>query len=191
MTRQETAQIMDILKAAYPQFYSKLKANEMANALTLWAALFADDDPKIVGLAVKALIVGDTKGFPPVIGQVKEYMRRITRPSEMTEAEAWALLAKAVRNSGYNSVKEFDNLPVLIQRLVGSPTQLKEWAMVDTDELQTVVQSNFMRSYRARSQSEREYLALPQEVRELMSGLASGMSMLSDRTTAIEPGEAE
>lgn len=43
--------------------------------------------------------------------------------------------------------------------------------------MQSVVQSNFMRSYRARAQHEREYLALPPEVKGLMEEIAAGFAM--------------
>lgn len=104
-------------------------------------------------------------------------------------------MASALRNSGYNSVTEFDKLPPVVRRIIGSPSQLREWAMMDSDTVQSVVQSNFMRSYRARAQSEREYLALPPEVKGLMEEIAGAMSMPalkeSDRSYDIRQLESE
>ena len=96
----------------------------------------------------------------------------ISRPAELSEGEAWALIAKALRNSSYNSEKEFAALPENLQRLVGHPSQLREWASMDTGTVQSVVQSNFMRSYRARAESERKLLAMPAEVRQKLTGAA-------------------
>jgi hypothetical protein len=85
-------------------------------------------------------------------------MYRGTQPNEMTEAEAWALVRKAASNSFYGqAAKEFDKLPPILQRLVGTPNQLRDWGMMDSNEFNTVVASNFQRSYRARVKSDKEY----------------------------------
>ena len=67
---------------------------------------------------------------------------------------------------GYGEPTE--RLPELLQRIVGSPDQLAEWERVDDDKIDTVIQSNFMRSFRARAANEREYLALPTDIRRAM-----------------------
>lgn len=195
MTREETIKVLAVLKAAYPAFYRGMKADELNGIVNLWASQFEGDDYKTVGAAVQAHIATDTKGYPPHIGAIKEAIRKITQPDEMSEMEAWGYVASALRNSGYNSVTEFDKLPPVVQRIVGSPSQLREWAMMDSDTVQSVVQSNFMRSYRARAQHEREYLALPENVRELMAQLAGSMAMPalkeSDRSYDIRQLESE
>lgn len=195
MTREETIKVLAVLKAAYPAFYRGMKADELNGIVNLWASQFEGDDYKTVGAAVQAHIATDTKGYPPHIGAIKEAIRKITQPDEMSEMEAWGYVASALRNSGYNSVTEFDKLPPVVQRIVGSPSQLREWAMMDSDTVQSVVQSNFMRSYRVRAQSEREYLALPENVRELMGQLAGSMAMPalkeSDRSYDIRQLESE
>lgn len=195
MTREETIKVLAVLKAAYPAFYRGMKADELNGIVNLWASQFEGDDYKTVGAAVQAHIATDTKGYPPHIGAIKEAIRKITQPDEMSEMEAWSYVASALRNSGYNSVTEFDKLPPVVQRIVGSPSQLREWAMMDSDTVQSVVQSNFMRSYRVRAQSEREYLALPESVKELMGQLAGSMAMPalkeSDRSYDIRQLESE
>ena len=195
MTREETIKVLAVLKAAYPAFYRGMKADVLNGIVNLWASQFEGDDYKTVGAAVQAHIATDTKGYPPHIGAIKEAIRKITQPDEMSEMEAWGYVASALRNSGYNSVTEFDKLPPVVRRIVGSPSQLREWAMMDSDTVQSVVQSNFMRSYRARAQHEREYLALPENVRELMAQLAGSMAMPalkeSDRSYDIRQLESE
>lgn len=177
MDRADVLRIMGVLKAAYPAYYRDMGAKEANSIVALWEEMFREDDPQVVALAVKAHIVNDKKGFPPHIGAIKEAMVKITTPEEMTEQEAWALVARACRNGTYGAQKEFDALPPVVQRLVGSPNQLKEWATMDTHELQTVVASNFQRSYRARAAHEREYLALPGDVRQAMESLAGAFKM--------------
>lgn len=177
MTYDETLAIMSVLKAAYPAYYRGMNRQDAEAAVALWAEMFADEPAQIVALAVKSLIATDTKGFPPHIGAVKDSIVKLKQPNEMTEAEAWALVSKATRNSTYNSAEEFDKLPPVVQRIVGSPMQLREWAAMDTDTLQSVVASNFQRSYKARAVKEREFMALPSEIRQISEQLAAGMSL--------------
>lgn len=175
MTYDETLSIMAVLKAAYPNFYRDMKRSEAEGIVSLWTEMFKDEPAEIVAVAVKAHIVNDKKGFPPHIGAIKEAILKIKRPDEMTEMEAWALVDKATRNAKYGAREEFEKLPPLIQRLVGSPNQLREWAMMESDKVASIVSSNFQRSFRARATSEREFLALPADVRGVMEQLAEGM----------------
>ena len=195
MNQKETIAVLAVLKTAYPQFYRGLSPQELQETVTLWSEMFAAEDFQVVKAAVKAHIATDAKGYPPHIGAIKAAIRKITQPDEMSEMEAWGYVSRALRNSGYNSVTEFDKLPPVVQRIVGSPFQLREWAAMDSDTVQSVVQSNFMRSYRARSQSEREYLALPAEVKETMAQLADSMSLPvlreGDRSYDIKKMESE
>lgn len=169
MTYKDTLQIMTALEAAYPNYYKNSENREQATKL--WAELFADDDVMVVAAAVKSFIANDDKGFPPVIGQIKNLVRSLTTEKEMTEIEAWGLVSAALRNGFYGAEEEFAKLPPVIQRIVGSPATLRDWAQIDSESVQTVIASNFQRSYRARAKSEREFLALPQATRDILSQL--------------------
>ena len=177
MTLEETSAVMDVLTVAYPQFYRHQTDAEKLMAATLWADMFSDEPVSVVLAAVKALIASDDKGYPPVIGAVKSKIRLLTTPKEMTEQEAWALVAKAVGNSIWEAKKEYDKLPPVIQRIVGSHTQLREWAVMDSQALHSVVASNFQRSYRARAAHEREYMALPSSVRQAIGGISARFAL--------------
>ena len=174
MNYDETLAIMGVLKAAYPSYYKDMSRKDAEAVVGLWQAMFADDPAQVVAAAVKAHIATDRKGFPPHIGAIKDAITKVTAPEEMTELEAWGLVHKAICNGTYGSQKEFDKLPPVLQRLVGSPNQLKEWAMMDADTVSSVVASNFQRSYKARAASEREFLALPSDVRQTMAQLTGG-----------------
>lgn len=177
MNRPETLKIMAVLQAAYPQFYAKKSQEELNGIVNLWEEMFEDEPYQVVAMAVKAMIKTRVSTFPPGIGEINEQIQRLTQPEEMTELEAWALVSRAVRNSAYNSQREFDRLPELVQRVVGSPSQLREWSQMDSDTVNSVVSSNFQRSYRARAKNERDYQALPASVRSFMAQLADGLDM--------------
>lgn len=169
MNKSESATILSILKIGYPNFYKDLSGEEVKNAINLWTTMFADDSALVVTEAVKALMC--TLKFPPTIADVKEKIALITQPEVMSEMEAWARVKGAM--SYYSAQDNFNNLDPILQRLVGSPNQLREWAVMDTETINSVVQSNFMRSYRARVASEREYIALPNSAKSLIDALAT------------------
>lgn len=177
MTRSEAIMIFNILKAAYPNSYKGMTKDDANNVINLWCDMFDDEDDRYIGLAVKAFITSDTKGFPPTIGQLKNMIYKLKNPDEMTEQEAWNHVMKALSNSLYNAEEEFKKLPEVIQRILGNHKTLKEWAMIDRETLSTVTASNFMRSYKARAKNEREYLALPQSVRDVAKQLGANMNM--------------
>lgn len=189
MTIEETGIIMDILTTAYPRFYSGPDSPDMVKTLRLWAEMFARDDVALVAAAVKALIESDSKGFPPHIGAVKEKLRLITGGDELTEAEAWGIVAKALRNSAYGSREEFEKFPPIIKRIVGNPAQLREWAQMDSEAVHSVVASNFQRSYKTIASREREFAKLPPDVKALVGKLADSKKMdaLQEKKPALPP----
>ena len=181
MTREETLAVMSVLKAAYPGFYRDMKRSEAEGIVSLWEEMFRDDPAQVVGMAVKAHIAGDGKGYPPTIGAIKQAVAKLTRPKEldMSELEAWGLVRRAVQNGIYGAQKEFDALPPVVQQCVGSPSQRKEWALLEEDVVASVVASNFQRSYRARAAQAKEFLALPADVRSAMQQLGAGLQLKS------------
>lgn len=96
--------------------------------------------------------------YPPTIADIREEARRFMPKGsgvEMSDMEAWAIVDKAIAKSTYFAKREFANLPPLCQRVVGSPSNLRKWAQLPLETLETVIQSQFLKSFRA----ERERMA--------------------------------
>ena len=177
MTKKEMAEILALMQANYPDDFRGMSDSAMTGKINLWFMQFRDDEYRDVLAAVMAHIATDTSRFMPPIGVIKAKLTEIRLPEELTPQEAWEMVSRATRNSTYNSGEEFAKLPPVVQRLVGSPMQLKEWAAMDTETLQSVVGSNFQRSYKVRAAKEREFLALPANVKDAMEQIAAGMKM--------------
>lgn len=177
MTYDETAKIFTVLKVNYNNFFKSLSRMEAEAMLNLWTEMFADEPYELVGAAIKTYIATDTTGYPPNVGKIKEHVRNLMQPNIMTEQEAVNLIFKACSNSAYNSQAEFDKLPPILQRLVGSPARLKEWALMDSDVLHSVVASNLMRSYKAIVEKEKQNQALPSDIKKLIAETAQKMSL--------------
>ena len=80
MNKEETQQILTVMKAAYPSFYKGITRKDAIATVNLWADIFQDDPAVEVGLAVKSLIATRTNNFPPTIGEVKEELHKRMEP---------------------------------------------------------------------------------------------------------------
>ncbi len=161
MTPKETKSVLALLKAAYPNFYKDLPREDLVAAVNLWQKQFEDYDGQAVLNAVYALIAEREEGFPPTIGAVKQQAARLYAAVVLPESEAWALVSRAARNGAYGWKREFEKLPPLVQKAVGSAEQLRIWAGMEESEVETVVASNFRRSYCRAAEEERARQLLP------------------------------
>lgn len=167
MTETEVRQLLAMAQAVYPN-YNPPSREVAVNA---WLMCLSEYDNNVVMVAFKAYITTDTSGFAPSIGQLLDKLHAIQSPQELNEMEAWSLVSKALRNGYYGAVEEFDNLPPLVQKAVGSPDNLRNWSQTDTNSIENVVQSNFMRSYRLVVNRENEIKKMPADVRTLIENV--------------------
>ena len=167
MTREETVKIIRIMVDSYPNY----KSNNISETVDVWQMMLSDYDYNLVAMALKAYILSDTSGFAPSIGQLVAKIQILTKPQELSEMEAWSLVRKAIGNGNYGSVEEFEKLPPTVQKAVGSADMIKRWAMSDSNEVSTVIQSNFLRSYRTAVKRDEEYAKMPEDVKKLISSI--------------------
>lgn len=167
MTREETKKILMMVQASYPNF----NPPDKTVTVDTWFLLLKDNEYLAIEQALMAYITTDTSGFAPSIGQLLDKLHTIQSPQELNEMEAWALVSKALRNGYYGAVEEFNKLPPLVQKAVGSPDNLRNWSQTDTNSIENVVQSNFMRSYRLVVNRENEIKKMPADVRTLIENV--------------------
>ena len=179
MTFDQTKEILTLLQCEYPLSFSKMDDRMMAVKLKKWTKEFERDDFRIVEAAVDVLIRSNRE-FAPNIGQIREKMYQLSNPDALTETEAWALVSKACRNSN-RAKEEFAKLPPEVQEAVGNYEMIKTWGMMNEDEVESVVASNFMRSYRVHVKRKQEMALVPPEIRELLAGMTAKM-MIGDES---------
>ena len=186
MTEQETKSLLAYLSATWDM----AKDKDPRQVLAVWHDIFREDDVRLVQAAVK-LYVNQEK-FAPKPADIRENIRELTAEREQTEMEAWNLMRKAIRGASMESwsrtltedgpgdpsaVVQFRKLPEHLQLIVGSPEQLADWERLDSKQLDTVIQSNFMRSYRSVS-AERERMAmLPEHLRQALPGVSKAPAL--------------
>lgn len=147
MTEKDAIRILAMIEANWQPV-----KNQQA-AIDLWASCFRDDPVEIVQTAVMALIQTSDMNFRPTVGMVRRKMHDIINGEKMTETEAWLRIKKAMPKAQESpetlsgAREAWAGLPEDLQKLV-TPRQLLDWNSIETEKLDTVVQSNFLRSYR-------------------------------------------
>ena len=173
MTKREVAQLMTILQANYPDSFRGQSDAVVAAKVTLWYEFFGNYPAEVVVAAAKAFMATDTKGFMPNVGQIAEQIQRLReRGGLMTPAEAWGHVAKAAGKAIWYANEAYEALPEECKRAVGSPDQLREWAMMDTHTLQSVVASNFQRSFQLRQTQSRDQEKLPEDIKAILGRIS-------------------
>ena len=165
MTRDETIELLMMVQAAFPNY----KPPDKTVAVNTWFLMLADYPYQQVQMALKAYIATDTSGFAPSIGQIIDKMQMINSHAEQNEMEAWSLVSKALRNGNYKSREEFEKLPDLVKEAVGSPENIHNWAQSDIKSIESVIQSNFIKSYRLVVNRQKEIQKLPKEIKAMIS----------------------
>lgn len=164
MTRDETVKIIRIMCDCYPNY----KPSNLSETVDVWNMMLENCTYEQVSVALKAYVFSDTSGFAPSIGQLINKLHEVQSPQELNEMEAWMLVSKALRNGYYGAVEEFNKLPPLVQKAVGSPDNLRNWALTDSKSIENVVQSNFMRTYRVVVNRAKEYQKMPKDIQALI-----------------------
>lgn len=164
MTRKETVKIIRIMCDCYPNY----KPSDLSETIDAWDMMLEEYSYSQVSIALKAYVTTDTSGFAPSVGQLINKLHEVQSPQELNEMEAWMLVSKALRNGYYGAVEEFNKLPPLVQKAVGSPDNLRNWALTDSESIENVVQSNFMRTYRTVVNRAKEYQKMPKDIQTLI-----------------------
>lgn len=187
MTREETSQILTILKVAYPSFYSKVSLRDANAMLNLWEMQFSDVPSNLVQLAVAKLIRTHT-GYPPEIADVFREIENMTVSvsNEPSDEELWCRLKKAVSNSTYHAQEEYEALPNILKKFAGSPSGLRDYAVIDSETFNTVTHGQFLKSIKILHEREQYQNSLPEPVRQQITALIGkqnpGYHSISEKT---------
>ena len=181
MTKAEIAKLIYVVKATYPNSFSRYTTQDLDNMISAWLSVLTDYTYEQGSAGLKVYLSSDTKGFPPCPGQIVDNILKLSKIAEMTGTEAWALVRKAIRNGYYGAEEEFEKLPPACQRAIGSPASLRELAQIDTETVETVEQSHFIRAYNTQLEREREDAKIPSSVRALIGTLGEVPVFLEDK----------
>lgn len=164
MTKTETTKLLALMVAAWPRF----EVDDIR--LSLWHEMFADVDFAVAQLALKKLMLESP--HPPSIADLRRQILAVTSPAgdQMEPAEAWALVARAVREHGYYRPREaLEFLPERIRATV----EAIGWQEICASEQPDVIRAQFMRMYEQIKRRSEEKALLPPSLREQIAVLSN------------------
>lgn len=164
MTREQVGKLLMTIQAYYPNYNPPNKEI----TLNAWHIMLAEYPEELVLQALRACITTNTSGFAPDVGQIMSKIQIISQPQELDGMAAWGLVSKALRNGTYGAVEEFNKLPPLVKQAVGMPDNLKNWATSDYQTIETVIQSNFLRTYETVVRRANEINRMPDNIKSLI-----------------------
>lgn len=162
MNLRETAKLLATIQEFYPNFCDR---RDIEHTTAVWQSLFANDSYSSVDNAVQAYICQDERGFPPRIGALKELIWQQNNPY-MSENTAWVITKQAMIGPSDKAQERFEKLPDVLKRCIGNPDTLRKWSAADEEHLETVIGSNFRRTFREVVQREKAVSKLPEQLRE-------------------------
>jgi hypothetical protein len=164
LTREETVKIIRIMCDCYPNY----KPNNLSETVDVWQMMLDEYSYNQVSIALKTYVTSDTSGFAPSVGEIVAKIQLVSQPQELDGMAAWGLVSKALRNGTYGAVEEFNKLPPLVRQAVGIPDNLKNWATSDYQTIETVIQSNFLRTYETAVKRANEINRMPDNIKSLI-----------------------
>lgn len=164
MTREETVKIIRIICGSFPNF----KPSDLSETVDIWNMMLDEYTYNQIAGALKSYILSDSTGFAPSIGQLIAKVKTIEETAQLNESEAWGLVSKAIRNGYYGAVEELSKLPPLVQKAVGTPDNLRNWSQTNLESVETVIQSNFLRAYRAEAKRAAEISKMPSDIKTMI-----------------------
>lgn len=181
MTAAQTARLLAVLTAAYPA--SKIRADQ--HTVALWQEMLGDLPEALVLAAAKRLIA--ISPYPPAIADVRRSAAEgLQEASGQPEADqAWTMLARAISRYGfYEGEAALRSLPEQVRRAA----QRFGWRELCLSELdhQAVLRAQFIKTYEAERERERNEVRLPAGIKKRLRALAGQAGGLY-----LEGGEAD
>ena len=179
MTQKEVAAILAVLAAIYPDTNKTQSADVKKRVAGIWWKSLMDIPFELANQVVEAHIISSGEKFMPQPSEIRKKCLEAMRGDEnrpMEGTEAWALVRKALGNSYYGASEEFSKLPRMIQKIIGSPSVLKDWGLMPPESL-SVEQSHFLRAYRTMVERETNDRAIPEALKagiEQAGAIAAG-----------------
>jgi len=167
MTRDETVALIRSIVNLYPNW----KPENLTETVNAWHWALGEYPATGIKAALQIYVKTNNSGFAPSVSQLINAMYQPKENKQLSEGEAWAMVKRAIQDGCYHAGERYNELPPIIQRAVGSPNMISERAQTDSDKVNTVIMSNFQRTYRTLLQKQ----SFNDKVPETLSGLVTGI----------------
>ena len=165
MTRAEFAVILAKISRFYPRFYEGQDASKVAEDWYTEGG-FEHIPFRMVERAVRAYC--NTAKYPPTLADIKAQTVESYLQDKPTAMQAFIRISSAVKKatSRDEAIKQFNDLPPILRKLVELPTVLRDWNQVGVESFQTVIMSAIRESYKELTTREAKYYAFPDDLQQ-------------------------
>ena len=179
MSREEVQRLLISIQSLYPTW--KVEEDEMTATINAWHWALEEYPAPEVKAALQMYVKTNNTGFAPSVSQIINGIYKPMEKDTLSEGEAWSLVKRAIQDGNYHAEERYNELPPLVQKAVGSPNMIHQWAGTDTDEVNTVIMSNFQRSYRIIVKREQENVRINPVVEGLIEATKERMLGVNEK----------
>lgn len=178
MTRNEVARICMLIQAMYPGQFAKYDDEQKSRMVDSWAIMLEEYDFNAIQVGLKVYESQNKTGFAPSPGQLIDAMNRVAHNdiTEMSAEEAWVWVKKAICNGNYHAQEEYEKLPPMAQKAIGSWETIRDMAKCESSVNDTVNRSNFLKTYNRLQNGAREFASMPESIQKLTMRAAERLS---------------
>ena len=170
MTREQTVDLVRSIVNIFPNW----KPENLTETVNAWHWALEEYPAEAIKGSLQIYLKTNKSGFAPSVSQLIDGMHKPKDQDRMTEGEAWYLVKKAIADSAYNAKERFDELPAEVQRAVGGVEMLRAWGQMDSEEVNSVVASNFQRTYKAVIAQQEYAERVPAAISDMVKQLSDG-----------------
>ena len=181
MNRLEIQKLLAGMEMLFANF--RVEDERKTAMIDTWLGFLEQYDYADVKSALMEYVETSNSSFAPsmpqLIGIIKKHKVIPVKLSFLEPAEAWALVRTALQRSAYESEAQFQKLPKMVQKAVGSANQLHVWA-TDDEYNEGVIASNFKANYKGVCERELQYKDLTAHQREGVENLRNRLNAGED-----------
>lgn len=151
MNTTEVKKLMQHLQGVYPDYAGYRSEEILVLQISSWSKILAPYDMKQIATAT-AVYVKNNKFHPKPSDLIELVDQIFDDGSYPNEAEAWAYVKASIvdyRNRLTDFMQAWDNFTPEIKRALGDEYMIVDWSRISDTELDTVIASNFQRTYRS------------------------------------------
>ena len=170
MNKTETAKILAVIAAAYPNF----KVDEIQ--VTVWQEMLGDIHYSVVNMAVKKTILENK--FAPSIAEVRQSAFDILNPDNLSAAESWGMVINAIH--GYGSYRQKEALESLPAEVAETVKQMGWQEMCRADNVE-VIRGQYIKLYEQLKERNRKEKYLSADMRKAIEAYQGGPRLIGGR----------
>lgn len=146
ITEDEARQLLSIMAVIYPNI--QISEATIEPTIKIYQRIFAKYKYQELENALEIYSTTNMSGFPPQPAHLIDIIESAYESeNKMDDSEVWKIIYNAVCRSSYKAEEDFNNFPPIIQRVVGSPNQLREWGQTSIDIVNGSVKTSVMINY--------------------------------------------